>query len=310
MPRVACAGLLVADVFVPPLDRLPNAGELVATGDFLVQPGGGASNTAVALRRQGCDVAVVGCVGDDAFGEIVEQGLQGHGIDTTGIRRVTGTGTAKTVILPVAGEDRRYIHAFGANAALGVADLGPAAEHADLLHVGGYLMLPGLRAAELASALAGIRSSGTRVVLDVAVPAGAQVSLDDVAAVLPHLDWFVVNEDEARALTGEADAEGQAAAIVAAGARAVALTRGEHGAVVAVEGERFAVPAPSVAVVDPSGAGDAFAAGLISSLLDGHDPRACVERASALGASACTALGCSAGVFTREQLDEFMAAAR
>jgi sugar/nucleoside kinase (ribokinase family) len=308
MPHVVCAGILVADLFVPPLDRLPAAGELIATGEFLVQPGGGASNTAVALRRQDVDVSIVGCVGDDPFGELVERGLQAYGIDTSGIRRVPGLGTAKTVIVPVEGEDRRYIHTFGANAALSADDLASIGS-ADALYVGGYLMLPGLRGPELAEQLAAVRARGLRVVLDVTVPGGATVSLADVAPMLPHLDWFVVNEDEARALTGEPGPERQAERIAAAGARAVAVTRGARGVFVAADEERFSLPAPQVEVIEPSGAGDAFAAGLISSLLDGLDDRACVERACVLGASACTALGCAAGVFTRAEVDAYLAAA-
>jgi sugar/nucleoside kinase (ribokinase family) len=309
MPRVVCAGILIADLFVPPLPRLPAAGELIATGDFLFQPGGGASNTAVALRKQDVDVAIVGCVGEDAFGEMVERGLRGHGIDTAAVRRVSDVGTAKTVIVPVAGEDRRYIHTFGANANLRPDDLADAAvDGADALYVGGYLLLPALDAHGLAARLAAARARGARIVLDVAFPGNSDVSLDDLVPVLPNVDWFVANEDEGRALTGEREPERMVDAFARAGAAAVAVTRGERGAVVAAAGERFAVPAPRVDVVEPSGAGDAFAAGLISSLLDGLDPRAAVERACALGASACTALGCAAGVFTREELDAFLAA--
>ena len=311
MARVVCAGILVADVFVPPLVRLPAAGELLVTDEFLVQPGGCAANAAIALRRQEADVAVVGCVGDDPFGELVERGLRAHGIDTSAIRRVPGLGTAKTVIVPVAGEDRRYIHTFGANAALGAGDLaGRAIETAEALYVGGYLLLPGLRGPELAERLAAVRARGARVVLDVAVPGGAAVSLADVAPVLPHVDWFVANEDEARALTREREPERQIEMLVEAGTRAAAVTRSERGAVVAAGDERFSVPAPTVEVVEPSGAGDAFAAGLISALLDGLDARASVERACVLGASACTALGCAAGVFTRDELDAYLAASR
>jgi sugar/nucleoside kinase (ribokinase family) len=311
MPHVVCAGLLVADVFVPPLDRLPAAGELVATEPFLVQPGGCAANTAIALRRQGAEVSIVGCVGDDPFGELVERDLRAHGIDTSGIRPVSDLGTSMTVIVPVTGEDRRYIHTFGANAALAAADLArQAIESADALYIGGYLLLPGLSGPELAERLEAARARGTRVVVDVAVPQGGTASPADVAAVLPHVDWFVANEDESRALTGENEPERQAERLLEAGAPAAAITKGEHGVTVATADERFSLPAPPVDVVEPSGAGDAFDAGLISALLDGLDARTCVERACALGASACTALGSWAGVFTRDELDAYLAATR
>jgi sugar/nucleoside kinase (ribokinase family) len=309
MARVVCAGILVADVFVPPLERLPAAGELVAADAFLVQPGGCAANTAIALRRQGLDVSIAGCVGDDPFGELVERELRARGIDTSGIRRVDGLGTSMTVIVPVAGEDRRYIHTFGANAAVCASDLdAQVIERADALYVGGYLLLPALDGAELAVRLAEARARGVRVVLDVAVPEQSAVSLADVAPTLPHLDWFVANDDEARLLTGEPEPERQAERLLAAGANAVAITLGDRGVVVATADERFSLPAQTVEIVEPSGAGDAFDAGLISALLEGLDERACIERASVLGASACTALGSWAGVFTRAELDAYLAA--
>ncbi len=66
---VLSVGILVADIFVPPIARLPEAGELVSTEDFLVQPGGCAANTAIVLGRLGVPATVVGRVGDDLFGE-------------------------------------------------------------------------------------------------------------------------------------------------------------------------------------------------------------------------------------------------
>jgi len=303
MPHVVCAGILVADVFVPPLARLPGQGELITTGEFLVQPGGCAANTAIGLRRQGLDVSIVGCVGDDPFGELIERELAAHGIDTSGIRRVD-SGTAMTVILPVTGEDRRFIHTFGANAEFSAEQLDTmAVEGADAVYVGGFLVLPRLRGAELANRLA---AADGRVVLTVAVPEDARVEAADVDAVLPHVDWFVANADEALALTGEHEPSHQAGRLAERGAGAVAITPGEHGAFVAAGDERFTVPARPVDVVEPSCAGDAFDAGLIAALLDGLEPRASIERATVLGASACTALGCSAGVFTREQAEAFL----
>ena len=92
-PPVVCAGIVVADVFVPPLERLPEAGELVTTDDFVVETGGCAANAALALARLGVRAAVVAKVGDDHFGAFVEDELSAAGLDVTGIRRVAGLGT-------------------------------------------------------------------------------------------------------------------------------------------------------------------------------------------------------------------------
>jgi len=306
--RVASVGILVADVFVPPLPHLPEAGELVSTEDFLVQPGGCAANTAIVLAKLGVRATVVGRVGDDLFGELVEQDLTGRGIDTSGVLRTPGLGTSKTVALSVVGDDRRFVHTFGANAALEAADIPETAlRECDVLYLGGYLVLPGMRQDELAERFREARAHGTRIVLDVVVPTGQDASLEDVRELLPLADLFVPNEDEARLLTGEASPAAQAEAVLAAGAHTVVIKRGAAGVLVRAPGLAFELGARPVEVVDPSGAGDAFAAGLVLGLLEGWPLDRTVRYASVIGASACTALGCHGGAFTRGEADAYLA---
>ena len=83
---------------------------------------------------------------------------------------------------------------------------------------------------------------------------------------------------------------------------------GDHGAYVRSGDASFEVLAPPVDVVEPSGAGDAFAAGLMLGILEGWELERSVRFASVIGGSACTALGCWAGVFTRREADAFLAA--
>jgi len=304
---VVCAGIVVADVFVPPLARLPGPGELVATEDFVVQTGGCAANAAIALARLGVRPAVVAKVGDDLFGEFVRDELSAAGVDVSGIGVAPGLGTSKTVIIPVSGDDRRFIHTFGANAALTAADLAPAlAEAPDVIYVGGFLVLPALSQDELAAQLRVARQAGARVVFDVVAPAGRALSLDDVAGVLPEVDYFVPNDDEAAALTGESDPRRQAESLLELGAGTVIVTMGERGLVAASRDETVELPAPRVDFVEPSGAGDAFAAGLVYGLLQGWDTRRCLEFGSVIGASACTKLGCTAGLLTRAEADAYL----
>jgi sugar/nucleoside kinase (ribokinase family) len=306
---VVCVGILVSDVFVPPLAHLPAAGELVTTDDFLVAPGGCAANTAVALGRLGVPAAVCGRIGDDLYGELLLRDLRGRGIDTRAVALTEATSTSKTVIVPVKGEDRRFIHTFGANAALTVADIPSGLlENADVIYVGGYLVLPGLRGEELVPRLRAARAGGARIVLDVAGPADQPAPLETMRALLPLADFFVPNEDEGFALTGERLPQLQADVFRANGARTVVIKRGEQGVHVRSDDDVFDMPAPAVAVIEPSGAGDAFAAGLIVGIQEGWDLERSLGFACVVGGSACTALGCSAGVFSRAEVDEYVAA--
>lgn len=129
-----------------------------------------------------------------------------------------------------------------------------------------------------------------------------------MSELLAHVDYFVPNLDEARALTGLDEPSLQAERLVECGARTVLIKLGEQGLYVRGEAGCFELEAPPVEVVEPSGAGDAFAAGLAVAILEGWELERAARFASVLGGSACTALGCAAGIFTRSEAEAFSAA--
>jgi sugar/nucleoside kinase (ribokinase family) len=304
---VLCVGILVADLFVPPLPRLPEAGELQVVDAMLLSSGGCAANAAMDLVRLGVRVAVAGKLGNDFFADFVRQELEAKGVDTTGIRRSATAPTASTVILPVAGQDRRYIHSVGANAELRVADVDlEQVAGARVLYVGGYLLFPGFEPAALAGLFQFARERGIQTVLDVAGPRAEQ-GLRPLAPVLPFTDVFLPNQDEAGIITGESDAWRQSEILLEHGARTVVITRGGEGVVVRTRQAAFSAAAPTIEFVDGSGAGDAFDAGTIVGLLEGWDLERTVAFASAVGASACRRLGTTAGVFTRAEAVDYVA---
>jgi sugar/nucleoside kinase (ribokinase family) len=305
---VICAGVLVADLFVPPLARLPVAGELVATQDFLADSGGCAANTATALAKLGVRSVVAGKVGNDIFGDFIIRDLQRKGVDISGVSRSSNHGTSKTVILPVTGEDRRYIHTLGANADFDGSDLASRlSNRSRVFYLGGYLTLPSLRSSELCVLLQLAHAAGARTVLDVVLPRDQTDGRSALANVLPHVDFFLPNDDEAGRLTGESDTYSQARQLLGCGCDTVVITMGERGALLMNRRETIEMPAFVTQVVDPSGAGDAFAAGLIVGVLEKWEMARTMRFANTIGASACMALGCNAAVFTRQQADAFLA---
>ena len=298
----------MADLFVPPLARLPVAGELVATQDFLANSGGSAANTATALAKLGVRAVVAGKVGNDIFGDFIIRDLQRKNVDISGISRSANYGTSKTVILSVTGEDRRYIHTLGANADLAGSDLAPRlSNRSRVFYLGGYLTLPSLRSSELCALLQLAHAGGARTVLDVVLPSDQTDGQSSLADVLPHVDFFLPNDDEAGRLTGESDTQSQARQLLRYGCDTVVITLGERGAFLMNRRETIETPAFVTQVVDPSGAGDAFAAGVIVGVLENWEMARTLRFANAIGASACMALGCNTGVFTRPQADAFLA---
>ncbi len=120
--------------------------------------------------------------------------------------------TSQTLVVNVRGEDRRFIHCVGANAGFVAADLDEVLEHPPrVLHIGYFLILPRLDAAELADRFARARQAGTITLLDVATPGPGQY-LEPLKVVLPHTDVFVPNTDEAELILGESDPIRQALA--------------------------------------------------------------------------------------------------
>ncbi len=303
--HVLCAGLVVADHVCPPLDHLPRAGELIAVDDLLLNIGGGAANTAADLARLGVRAELCARVGDDIFGRFATESLRDSGVDTTALAIDPTRPTSQTLIVNVRGEDRRFIHAVGANSSFTAADLDSALERSPrVLQIGYFLILPRLDAHELAERFARARERGTLTLLDVATP-GPGRYLEPLKVVLPHTDVFVPNSDEAQLILGVSDPVQQARMFHEMGARRVIITRGEHGVVSFSDKLRVKVGAYQVPFVDGSGGGDAFNAGYILGLLENRSELDCLTLASAVGASCVRAVGTTAGVFTRDLANEF-----
>lgn len=305
---VICLGILIADIFASPIRSLPAAGELRLVDRYLLSAGGCAANTAACLQRLGQNVSVVGKVGEDLLGDFVVKDLAGLGIDASAVRRSATLPTSNTYIINVEGEDRRYLHCLGANAAFGLDDLDLSLlNDARALYFGGYVLMPGFPPQDLATLFREARRRRLLTVLDVVIGAGTWPGLDWVEPVLPYTDLFLPNNDEARILTGRDEPLEQAEALARLNPRCiVAITLGRKGVLVRHQGHVLRAPAYSVSCVDESGAGDAFAAGFIAGLLETWPLEKTLRFASAVGASCTRALGCTEGVFRFEEALTFI----
>src|SRR5437588_6554359 len=106
--EVLCAGIIVADHVCSPIAHLPAAGELVLADRLLLTIGGCAANVAVDLAKMGVRATVLGRVGDDVFGRLVGEMLRAQGVNVTGLQTSPGVDTSQTLIVNVAGQDRRF----------------------------------------------------------------------------------------------------------------------------------------------------------------------------------------------------------
>jgi sugar/nucleoside kinase (ribokinase family) len=307
MAEVLCAGIIVADHVCTPIAHLPAAGELVMADGMLLTIGGCAANTAVDLAKMEVDVAIAARVGADVFGRVVSDILREAHVDVSCLKTSTAE-TSQTLIVNVQGQDRRFIHTFGANREFSAADIPLAMlDRVKVLYVGGYLALPGVTQDDLVPVFAAARARGVKTVLDIVVPGKAEY-LSQFERLLPHVDVFLPNQQEAEIITGVKDPVEQAEIFQRLGAGTTIITMGGDGAVLVRQGLRLRAGVFAMPLVDASGGGDAFDAGYIHGLLRGLGPEDCLRVASALGASCVRAIGTTPGVFTRAECEAFLLA--
>jgi sugar/nucleoside kinase (ribokinase family) len=240
--------------------------------------GGAGANVAVHLAQLGAPVLLAGCVGDDAAGAGLVAELTRAGVGLA-LRTVPGAATGTIISLVEPGGQRSMLADRGANLALRAEDV-PAPTAGGHLHLSGYTLLdPRPRAAGLA-ALSAAAAAGCTVSVDPASSGplhgyGVERWLADTA----DATLLLPNADEARLLTGCADVT-DAARALAERHPVVAVTLGSDGALWASGDLVVHRPAHPTEVVDTTGAGDAFAAGLLAAWLADRD----VDPARALDA--------------------------
>lgn len=294
MGEVVCVGILVADVLARPVDEVP-WGSLGLVDEVVLRGGGCALNTASALVRLGVPAAVVGRVGADPFGDFLLGLLDERGVGRAGVVRDPAVPTSATAVLVSKGGERTFLHAYGADAHLRADDVAPGLlDGAACVHVAGTFLLEALDGEPTARLLGEARRRGLMTSLDTAWDASGRWAR--VEPALPHLDVAMPSLAEARAVSGEDEPAAVAAWFRGRGVGTVALKMGAEGCYVSGDGFEGRVPAPAVAAVDGTGAGDAFAAGLLAGLLAGRPLEEAARYACAAGALATTAMGAFEGV--------------
>lgn len=285
--------------------RMPVFGETLLGRDFDMGPGGKGSNQVVGVARLGADASFVGIVGDDKLAEIATDLYRAEGVATDHLERTTELATGAGFIILSDKGDNAIILDMGANALLDARSVDRAeariAASAIVMSVLEIPVAAAARAMELG------RRHGVKTVLN---PAPAQPLPPEV---LRHVDVLTPNETELRILLGLEPDDATptlelAERLRGLGVGTVVVTMGSDGVLV-LDGAnevRHVAPVP-VEVVDTTGAGDAFNAGLATALAEGRELVDAVRFGACCGALACTRLGVIPGLPTRAAVDELYA---
>lgn len=292
--RIVCLGDVMVDVLAVLPGPLRHASDTPAP--VTLGHGGSAANTAAWLAACGAPGYFVGRVGDDTFGREAVRALVDQGVSPL-VSTDPAAPTGVCIVLVSPDGERTMIPSSGANLTIRPADLG-----ADLLGAQDHLHLSGYALLNEGSRETALFALGT------AASVGASVSVDAASAGpiravggAVFLDWLpdgallLANADEVRALSPEPDDDDAALDHLVERGLTVVLKRGGEGALVASGADRLPVPATPVPAVDTTGAGDAFAAGVLAALHHGSDLVEAVRQGNALGARAVSQVGARPG---------------
>jgi len=290
-------------------------GELSAVDHFIKRVAGAELNVATGLARLGLKVGWVSRVGNDSFRQFVLDTLKKEGIETAGVtldvRYPTGF-QLKSKVTDGTDPIVEYFRKGSAASHLSVEDFNPiwftAARH---LHLSGVAAaLSASSYALLDHAAGAMKAAGKTISFDPNLRPVLWKSEAEMVEKLNHLafqaDWVLPGVKEGQILTGEKTPEGIADFYLNRGVKAVILKTGADGAwFKTANGEQGAVAAVKVEnVVDTVGAGDGFAVGVVSALLEGKTLHQAITRGNIIGSLAIQVQGDSEGLPTREQLGE------
>lgn len=266
--RVVLLGDINIDVILH-VDRYPEMGGDARSERMTIQVGGSAANTSVVLRRLSVPCALIAAVGQDHWARQALEALQSVDIDT-GLVASTDADQTGLMFVPVApGGERTLFGRRGANRKLRIAGAEQASiAEASLLHVSGYAFYEDPQLSSARNAMDHAVRSGTPICLDTAY--GPAIEHPERLRTACHCaQILIVGEQEAMRITGTSSVDRATHGLHGLGPRWIALKRGSRGVLLLESGRTIELPADNVTVVDTTGAGDAFSAGMIYGWLQG-----------------------------------------
>ncbi len=270
MSRISVIGNVNIDLLVWPAAELPPPGAEVQVETIGMRAAGSAGNSALALARLGCVPHLAGCVGDDHFGRFILEELAEAGIEG-GVEVVADQPTGITIAFQAPSRDRSFLTLLGSLSMFGASMVPEEALTADFVLFCGYFTLPALRGEPTVGLMRRVRTAGGRIFFDSDWdPEGwSRESREEISRLLPLVDVFLPSEDEATGLTGLEDPLAAARELQQISGGRVVIKLGPEGCVSFGPGEEHRVPAPSVSVIDTTGAGDSFNGALMYALSGG-----------------------------------------
>lgn len=283
------------------VEHLPAKDDIVLAQRVEMQPGGSGANVAVAVARFGFKVGFIARISADENGQALLHGLSQEGVDTRACHIDPNLPTAICFIAIDSSGDRSMVALGGAGPIETIAELDPA-----YLAGASLVYLTDVQPPILRTTADIIRAQNCLLVFS---PGGILASrgLEPLISLLPQVDVLLLSRTESHSLLPNSLPKHAAEELCALGARNVVITLGEQGVVCANPERSFSLPAfPVKSVVDTTGAGDAFAGGMLAGLLLGKNLEDALRYGIAAAAIKVGYIGARSGLPSWQQLEQFL----
>lgn len=309
MKKVACVGIIVADVIVEPVNDYPKSGKLSPVNSITIHNGGNAMTASINLKRMGVETKIIGKVGNDIFASYLKNCLNDAEVDTSGLIFDKKVQTSASVLMIDSTGERSFFHCTGANAAFELKDIDfEIINDCDFVFVTGTFLLEKFDGDETAEFLKKCKELGKTTLLDVCWDATGRWN-ELLYKSMPYIDFFMPSIDEAVCIAGKNEPEEIADKFISDGVKNVIIKLGSKGSFCKKSGDKkgktFA-PLANINAVDTTGAGDSFCSGFLAALVRGKTIYKCMEFGNAVGALCVTQKGATAGIRSYEETLNFI----
>ncbi len=298
-------GLYILDVLGRPISKIPEGGNVEFIDELRLTVAGTAGGTIIDCAKLGLNTLAVGAVGNDEKADFVISVLEKFGVDVSAFQRIAGVPTSSTILNVRPNGERPALHLRGASDHF----LPPSKEKFNIfdckvLHLGGTGLLNKMDGPASVELLKEAKKNDCITTFDLIATNDETINI--VKPLLPFIDYFMPSIEEARDLSKLNDPKEIAKFFIDNGATNCVFTTGEEGSVFISEKEYIKTSAFDIDVVDTTGCGDAFDAGMITALVRDFDLEKSLKFATITSGLVATGLGSDAGIISYEDSIEKM----
>jgi sugar/nucleoside kinase (ribokinase family) len=288
---VSSIGFYVLDILGRPVTRIPDGGRADFIQEIRMTVAGTAGATAVDCAILGLKTLAVTTVGEDEMGDFLVAKMEKFGVDCSMVERDGSVQTSATILPVRPNGERPALHVPGTAATFTIApEKIEAALDARIVHLGGTGLLKRFDGEPSVALLKRAKALGRTTTFDLIQATPETFRL--VKPMMPHVDYFLPSIEEASEMAGRRNPRAAASFFKELGAKNVLLTMGGEGVYVSpADDEDYRLSAYAIDVVDTTGCGDSFTAGIIVGLAHDWPLRECARFASAVAAKVAMGLG-------------------